>query len=108
MEMSKERMYYTVGLPRATVDRKISADERLSPGQSERVVGLTQLIGLAHAMVEESGDLKGFDAAVWVSDWLDQPHPALGGAKPGEFMDTAEGCTLVSNLLAQQQSGAYA
>ena len=34
--------------------------------------------------------------------------PALGGERPVELMDTMEGQTLVSNLLAQMQSGAYA
>jgi hypothetical protein len=34
--------------------------------------------------------------------------PALDGKAPGELMDTVDGRALVSDLLAQQQSGAYA
>lgn len=59
-------------------------------------------------MVSESGDPEGFDAAHWVSDWLNTPLPALGGHHPATYMDTAEGQKLVSNLLAMVQSGAYA
>jgi uncharacterized protein (DUF2384 family) len=94
-------------LPRATVVRKIKNGETLSPEQSERVIGLERLIGQVAVMVAESGDPAGFDAEQWVGEWLECPLPALGGAKPAEFMDTMEGQELVSKLLAQSQSGAY-
>jgi uncharacterized protein (DUF2384 family) len=58
-------------------------------------------------LVHESGGAADFDAERWVIEWLARPLPALGGRRPGEFMDTAEGCALVSDLLAQQQSSAY-
>ena len=58
--------------------------------------------------VEESGDPTDFDAPAWTATWLDRPLPALGGRKPADFMDTAEGQQLVSNLIARMQSGAYA
>lgn len=74
----------------------------------ERVIGLRQLIDQVGEMVVQSGDPAGFDADRWVGDWLERPLPALGGATPGEFMDTMEGRQLVSRLLAQSQSGAYA
>jgi putative toxin-antitoxin system antitoxin component (TIGR02293 family) len=108
MGVPKERVYQTIGLPRSTAERKARAEQSLSPDESERVVGLTQLIGQVQAMVEQSGDPEGFEAARWVGHWLDRPHPALGNRKPGELCDTAEGRTVVSNLLARQQSGAYA
>lgn len=59
-------------------------------------------------IVAESGTPDGFDAARWTADWLEEPNPALGGRPPGEFMDTADGRALVSGLVAQMQSGAYA
>lgn len=59
-------------------------------------------------MVRESGNADQFDAAKWVSNWLTAPLPALGGQTPASYMDTFEGQKLVSNLLAQAQSGAYA
>jgi putative toxin-antitoxin system antitoxin component (TIGR02293 family) len=108
MRISKEKFYTTVGLSRATVDRKVKVNKRLNPDESERVMGITRLVGQAQSLVEESGGPKDFNAAQWLADWLDHPLPALGGRRPAEFMDTADGRALVSDLLAQQQSGAYA
>jgi len=51
---------------------------------------------------------SGGPAARWVMTWLGQPLPALGGRRPTELTGTAEGRALVSDLLAQRQSGAYA
>lgn len=66
------------------------------------------LIGHLEAMVQESGDPNGFDPAAWMARWLNEPLPALGGARPIDLMDTMEGQALVSTVLAQLQSGAYA
>ena len=74
----------------------------------ERVVGLVKLVGQIEAMVEESGDPEGFDAPEWLSRWLREPLPALGGDRPINLLDTMEGQALVSRALAQMQSGAFA
>jgi putative toxin-antitoxin system antitoxin component (TIGR02293 family) len=108
MDRSKEQLGKTLGLSVTTVDRKAKAGEALSPEQSERLVGIARLIGQVQTMVEQSGNPEGFDAARWLGRWLDEPLPALGGERPGDLMDTAEGRGLVSNLLAMAQSGAYA
>lgn len=108
MEVSSERLYAILHLSRATVARKIAANGVLSPEMSERLLGLRKLIGQVEMMVCESGDPKGFNAAKWVAQWLDEPAPALGGRKPGNLMDTAEGQEIVSQLVARMQSGAYA
>lgn len=60
------------------------------------------------ALVQESGNPEGFDAAAWISRWLNDPVPALGGARPIDLMGTAEGRSQVSMTLAQMQGGAYA
>lgn len=108
MARSKEELSRTLGLSVTTIDRKAKAGEKLSPDQGERVVGIAKLIGQVQTMVEQSGDPIGFDAAQWLACWLDEPLPALGGQRPAEYMDTAEGRELVSSLLAMAQSGAYA
>ncbi len=107
MGMSKEKLYFTLGLPRATVERKARESKPLSPDESSKVLGLGRLVGQVQRMVEESGQPEGFDAAAWVARWMDRPVPALGGMKPAELMDTAEGQGIVSNLLSRAQSGAY-
>ena len=59
-------------------------------------------------MVKESGDPEGFNAAEWLSRWLREPLPALGGQMPIKLLDTMAGQALVSQALSRIQSGAYA
>lgn len=92
----------------ATFNKKTRHDQTLSAGESERVLGIARLVGQVEAMVQESGTPEGFDAGAWLSAWLREPVPALGGARPIDLVDTMEGQALVSGLLAQMQSGAYA
>ena len=107
MGISKDKLFQTLGLPRATIDRKLREGKALSSDESSRVLGLARLIGQAQALIEESGDPSGFNAAEWMAQWLARPVGALGGRRPGELMDTAEGQALVSNLLNRAVSGAY-
>lgn len=104
----KERVMSLLGLPRSTVDRKARTRQVLPIDQGERVVGFAKLVGQVQKIVEESGDPTGFEAAKWLSSWLDRPLPALGGRKPAEYMDTGEGQQLVSNLLSKARSGVFA
>lgn len=97
-----------LSLSPATVNKKAKQDRTLSPSESERVIGIAKLVGQLEAMIQESGNPEGFDATAWMSRWLNDPLPALGGARPIDLMDTMEGQTLVSTALAQLQSGAYA
>ena len=97
-----------LNLSTATVNKKAKQGLNLSSDESERVIGFARLVGQLEAMVEESGNPDGFDAAAWMSRWLSEPLPALGGVRPLELMDTMEGQALISRLLAQMQSGAYA
>jgi putative toxin-antitoxin system antitoxin component (TIGR02293 family) len=107
MAMPKEKLVGTLGLARATVDRKARGNKALSSDESSKVLGMARLVGQVQAMVEESGNPAGFNAAEWVARWLQQPLPALKGQRPGELMDTPEGQGLVSQLVARMQSGAY-
>lgn len=108
MGMSKESLLSSLGLSRATISRKEKDATVLSKNESERVLGVAKLIEMVQAMVEESGDPTGFDAARWLSEWLSTPLPALAGATPASYMDTFEGQRLVADLLSMSQSGAYA
>lgn len=95
-------------MARATVQRKTSRRKLLSADESSRVLGISRLIGQVRALVEQSGDASGFDAARWVAGWLDQPLPALSGIAPAQLMDTAEGQAIVAQVVARMQSGVYA
>lgn len=91
-----------------TMNRKLTGKHRLLRSEDERVPGVARLVGQVRNIVEESGDPHGFDATAWMSRWLGEPLPALGGVRPLDLLDTTEGQALVSNTLAQMQSGAYA
>ncbi len=97
-----------LNLSPATVNKKAKQNQILSASESERVIGYARLVGQVEAMVQESGNPDGFDAAAWLSRWLTGPLPALGGTRPIDLMDTMEGQALVSATLAKAQSGAYA
>jgi len=107
MNMPKESLMDSLGLSRATVNRKVLRDQALSPEESERVMGMQALIGQVEAMVDTDSAPE-FDAAKWLANWLAAPLPALGGATPASFMDTVEGQKYIGNLLEMAQSGAYA
>lgn len=95
-------------IPVATMNRKARTNAPLSSAEGERVLGVGRMLGQVQTMVQESGDPDGFDASAWLSAWMSTPVPALGGARPLDLMDTMTGQALVSQVLAQMQSGAYA
>lgn len=108
MSIPKERLYATIGVSRATVDRKVRAKKLLSQDESERALGLARLVAQVETIVKESGNPEGFDAARWLAGWLEEPQPSLGGKRPADLMDTADGRGLVADLVARSQTGAYA
>lgn len=108
MDSPRDRVVRMIGVPPATANRKLSKNANLSSDESERLVGLTKLIGQVEAIILESGDSTNFEPAKWFSRWIETPVQALGGRKPEEFLDTSDGREAVSSLLAQMQSGAYA
>ena len=80
-----------LGLAPSTAARKVKANAMLGVNESERALGLAKLIGQVEVIVAESGCPEGFNAAEWVSAWLSRPAIALGGRRPYELMDTADG-----------------
>ena len=88
--------------------RKIKAEDVLDTDQSERVLQIQRLIGLVQKMVQDYGDPTGFDAGQWLGQWIEQPNPALAGALPADYLDTASGVGMVESLLHKMVSGAYA
>jgi putative toxin-antitoxin system antitoxin component (TIGR02293 family) len=110
LDISQEKVFLMLDIATATVNRRASRDESLSREDSEKVVGMAKLIGQVETMLEESGDperMKDFDAARWLTHWMEEPIPALGGAAPAAYMDTIEGQEMISKLLATMQTGAY-
>ena len=109
MGVPREQLMRAVGLARSTVERKLAARGRLSESESEKLVGLSRLIGQVDAMVRESGEAPvRFDAARWFAAWMGEPVAALGGLRPQQLLDTADGREALATLLLQMRSGVYA
>jgi len=107
LHVDQRVMFGALNLKTATVNKKAAKNESLSAEDSERVVGLAKLVGQLEAMIDESGDPTGFNATEWLSTWLREPLPSLGGRKPIDLLDTMEGQAIVARSLAQIQSGAF-
>lgn len=43
----------------------------------------------------------------WLDIWLDEPLPALGGARPADRLETQEGRELIASLLGRVASGTH-
>jgi len=108
LHIDQKSFFAALNLKTATVNRKAARNESLSFEGGERVIGIVRLIGQLEAIIEESGNPEGFDAADWLSRWLHNAVPALGNQRPVDLLDTMEGQGLVAQVLAQTQSGAYA
>lgn len=50
----------------------------------------------------------GFDAAIWVREWLLKPLPAMGGIVPITIFGTPQGRALVIKAMAQALEGTFA
>jgi len=107
LRIDPNHLIATLGLPKTTVARKILRQQYLSIAHAERVIGLAKMIGQVEVMMNAC-EVKNFDVPQWLGSWLYSPHPALGDRQPEEFMDTYTGQEMVSTLLFQMQSSAFA
>lgn len=107
MQIDQKRLCGFLGIPRTNIRRKATTGRMLSSSESERVLGVTQLVAEAERIVDESGDGSAFDAAAWVGRWVQEPLPVLGGRPPSSYLDTVMGQQAVLKVLRMQQSGAY-
>lgn len=79
----------------------------MSDKLTRKEMAIDALVTQVQKMVEESGDVAGFDAREWLLKWLDRPLPALGGQRPTEILSSKEGLEVLSTLLARSQAGAF-
>ncbi|MBS0455370.1 MAG: DUF2384 domain-containing protein [Proteobacteria bacterium] len=91
----------------ATKLRRYKRDFKLlGIGPSDRVLGLSCLIGCLAVMVQGSAAPADFDPSRWLATWLAMPVPALAGRRPAEFLSTRSGLRLIEDVL-MNTSGAY-
>lgn len=73
---------------------------------------ISRLTKQVTAIVARSGDpdldLSAWDAHAWLHHYLDSRLPALGFAHPRTWLDSPEREAVVSGLIGQIESGAFA
>ncbi len=66
------------------------------------------LTDLVQQIVMESGNPEGFNAEVWLQEWLAEPLPAFGNRRPWDVLHEPEGLALIRATLLQIQKGSFA
>jgi putative toxin-antitoxin system antitoxin component (TIGR02293 family) len=95
----KEDMFVLINLSRSTAHRMEQSNKVMDRLRSDAFAGAARVI-------EKARDMLGSDEAA--RNWLLTPVPALNFKTPQEWLDTSDGRQIVSSLLDQIQSGAYA
>jgi putative toxin-antitoxin system antitoxin component (TIGR02293 family) len=96
LDLPLSRISELLQIPPRTLARRKEA-KRLLPDESDRLVRLSRLVGLALQLFE--GNLAG------TRSWLIAPHPALAGETPLEFATTGVGAREVENLIGRLEHG---
>ncbi|MFC1575770.1 antitoxin Xre/MbcA/ParS toxin-binding domain-containing protein [Gemmatimonadota bacterium] len=96
LDFPLSRISELLQIPPRTLARRKEA-KRLQPDESDRLVRLSRLIGLALQLFE--GDLAS------TRSWLTAPHAALAGETPLEFATTGVGAREVENLIGRLEHG---
>jgi putative toxin-antitoxin system antitoxin component (TIGR02293 family) len=109
MHIPAVRIFDIVGVPKATAEKKVAANEPIAGAGGQAALGLARLLAIARDIVENSTapEAKGFDAARWLGQWIERPQPALGGRKPADLIGTPTGLEMVARVLGAIESGAY-
>lgn len=68
---------------------------------------IDSLTTLVQRMVEEAGDTAGFDAHLWLQEWMSQPLPALNNRCPKDVLGELGGFDLVQSTLLRIRAGAF-
>lgn len=109
MQVPAVRIFDIVGVPKATAEKKVAANETIAGAGGQAALGLARLLAIAKDIVENSTapEAKGFDTARWLGQWIERPQPALGGRKPADLIGTPTGLEMVARVLGAIESGAY-
>jgi putative toxin-antitoxin system antitoxin component (TIGR02293 family) len=109
MRMPASRMFETLGLPKATAERKAAEGKPVTGSGGHAAIAMTKLLGIAQDIIADSTALEaeGFDSAKWLGEWLERPQPSLGGRPPADLLGTPTGFEIVARLLRSLESGSY-
>lgn len=96
LDLPASRAAELLQIPSRTLARRKDA-KRFGPEESDRLIRLTRLVGLALQLFE--GDLEE------MRSWLMTPHAALADQAPLEFATTEIGAREVENLMGRLEYG---
>lgn len=96
LDLPASRTAELLQIPARTLARRKDA-KRFEPEESDRLIRLTRLVGLALQLFE--GDLGEMRC------WLTSPHTALAGQAPLDFATTEIGAREVENLIGRLEHG---
>lgn len=96
LDVPASRLAEVLGIPDRTLARRKDAG-RLASDESDRLVRLSRIVGLAVQLFE--GDVDG------VRSWLRSPHASLAGSSPLEFAATEVGAREVERLIGRLEHG---
>jgi putative toxin-antitoxin system antitoxin component (TIGR02293 family) len=96
LDLPASRAAELLQIPARTLARRKEA-KRFEPEESDRLVRLSRLVGLALQLFE--GDLDDMRA------WLTTPHASLAEQSPLEFATTEVGAREVENLIGRLEHG---
>ena len=96
LDLPASRVSELIRIPARTLARRKEA-KRLQPDESDRLLRLSRLVGLALRLFE--GDLAA------TRTWLTTPHSALGQQAPLDFASTEVGSREVEHLIGRLEHG---
>lgn len=96
LDLPASRVAKLLQIPHRTLARR-KESKKFDPEESDRLIRLTRLIGLALQLFE--GDLEE------MRSWLTTPHAALANQAPLEFATTEIGAREVENLIGRLEHG---
>jgi putative toxin-antitoxin system antitoxin component (TIGR02293 family) len=88
-----------ININEKTLERRLKADARLKPDESERVARLMRIISLATATLESEDNAR---------QWLQRPLRELKGQSPLRMTATEPGAREVERILGRIEHGVFA
>jgi len=88
-----------VNINEKTVQRRLGANAKLKPAESERVARLMRVVARAVEVFADEASAR---------QWLSQPLKALGGQTPLALVATEPGAREVEQLLGRLEHGVFA
>jgi hypothetical protein len=81
------------------------ARKALKPGMAECLLHVARFIGIIQLRAGRESELATTGAAPWLGTWLQAPHPELGGARPGDYLQRPQDRLVLTRRLERTAIG---